>query len=165
MGAIATILADLIAGFYTFADAVVALGQAGVTIPATVVSVAGLITYLQTLLGGGGGSVATCVQTKSVKTPGTGTCCAQVPALIAQFGGTLPATVPVYTPGSRNTLIQSGRGVQVTAGQTGECGYCFIVGSKSVKHPGKPRLLFIRGGGTCPSSSSGCCALSAAGGV
>lgn len=166
--ALAAILADLVEGFYTFQDAIAALQAVGQAIPEEIFvsnSVIRLTAWLRGLLGGQ--NVAACTNTHSAKAQGPGTCCAVVPQLIAlQPGGVLPRTLPVYVKGSRNTLT----GVQVqtaptTANPAGECGQCYLVGSKSVSHPGTPRLLFLRGGGTCPSSKSGCCALTAAGGV
>ena len=98
-----------------------------------------------------------CNTTHSTRSPGAGLCCAAVQGgqLIVPPAGT---TLPVYTPGQDLTL-PAGRRVQVIdAG--GHCGQCMIVGSKSTKHPGRPVLKYVRGGPGCPTSGTGCCALS-----
>ncbi len=95
----------------------------------------------------------------STRVQGPGLCCAQVGVaggLVAPPAGT---TLPAYIPGQADAgQIPAGRIVQVTdAG--GHCASCMIVGSKSKKHPGKPVLMFVRGGPACPTAGTGCCSL------
>lgn len=89
------------------------------------------------------------------RVPGAGLCCQQVGSgLTAPAPGTILAP---YVPGQAASL-PVGRIVQVTdAG--GHCASCMIVGSASAKHRGKPVLKFIRGGPSCPTAGTGCCAL------
>ena len=100
-----------------------------------------------------------CTTTHSGKLQGAGLCCAAVAsgALTPPPAG---QTLPVYTPGSAGTIPITRRTEVTTA--NGHCGTCMIVGSKSPKHPGKPVLKFINGGPGCPTSGTGCCALSTA---
>lgn len=85
-----------------------------------------------------------CTNMHSTQTQGPGLCCSQIAS------GALAPTI--------------GASVQVTTA-TGKCGTCSVVPSRSKKHAGKPRLQFHFGGPLCPSTSRGCCALGAAGGV
>lgn len=105
----------------------------------------------------GGGNVA-CNTTHSSKVQGAGICCAAVQsgALTVPPPGT---TLPAYTPGQAATLPAGRRTQVVDAG--GHCSTCMIVGSSSRKHPGRPVLRFIRGGPGCPTSGTGCCAMTA----
>ncbi len=100
-----------------------------------------------------------CVTTHSSKVQGAGLCCAAV-----QSGALTPpppgTTLPVYTPGQAYTL-PPGRITTVTD-SAGHCASCMIVGSSSRKHPGRPVLKFIRGGPSCPTAGTGCCAMAAA---
>lgn len=123
----------------------------------------GLGPALQTPSICAGGSNVACTNTHSAKTQGPGICCQALSsgALQVPPPGT---TLSPYTPGSAAQLMAQGRATTVTD-SAGHCGTCMIVGSTSRKHPGKPALKFIRGGPSCPSSATGCCALVAAGGV
>lgn len=106
-----------------------------------------------------GGLPMPCVTTHSGgKVQGAGLCCSAVQAglLTPPPPGTL---LPQYVPGSSGTY-GAGRITQVTDAR-GHCASCLIVGSKSRKHPGKPVLLFIEGGPGCPTSGTGCCAMTA----
>jgi hypothetical protein len=106
----------------------------------------------------GGGNQVACTYKHSSTVQGPGLCCQAVQngGLIVPPAGTI---LPQYTPGSAATL-PAGRHVQVVD-SGGHCATCMIVGSTSKKHPGKPVLKFIRGGPGCPTSSTGCCALTA----
>lgn len=109
---------------------------------------------------GGTGPMA-CTTTHSSKVQGAGLCCTEVSAgrLVPPPPGT---TLPVYNPGDADAgRIPAGRISQVTDA-AGHCASCMIVGSTSKKHPGKPVLKFVRGGPTCPTSSTGCCAMAGA---
>lgn len=88
----------------------------------------------------------------STKVQGPGLCCQQVTngSLVLPPGTT---TLPRYTSGGELNFPH----VQVTD-SAGHCATCMIVGSSSVKHPGRPVLKFVRGGPGC-ATSSGCCAL------
>ena len=107
---------------------------------------------------GFGGSKLACTTTHSAKVQGAGLCC----QFVGVAGGLTPppagTTLPQYTAGSAASVFAAGRGVMVTDSQ-GHCGSCMVVGSKNKKHPGKPVLKFVRGGPSCPSSTTGCCAL------
>ena len=103
-----------------------------------------------------GGKMA-CTTTHTSKVQGAGLCCQAVQSgqLVAPPPGT---TLPVYAPHQAAAVFAAGRGVMVTDA-AGHCASCMIVGSRSAKHPGRPVLKFIRGGPSCPSSTTGCCAL------
>jgi hypothetical protein len=100
-----------------------------------------------------------CSTTHSTKVQGAGLCCAAVAsgALTPPPPGTI---LPAYTPGQASTL-PPGRITTVTD-SGGHCASCMIVGSRSAKHPGRPVLKFIRGGPSCPTAGTGCCAMAAA---
>ena len=107
----------------------------------------------------GGTMACTNFHKSSQKVQGPGLCCAQVGVaggLVAPPPGTI---LPTYQPGQADAgTIPAGRIVQVTDA-AGHCASCMIVGSKSKKHPGKPVLMFVRGGPACPTAGTGCCAL------
>jgi hypothetical protein len=155
---VAAIIAALLSGALSAAQAIAILAGEGITVPAAIVAggVTVLVNYLTNLSTGGTGTNVACVTTHSSKVQGAGLCCQAVQsgALIAPPAGTI---LPQYTPGSARNL-PAGRITAVTDAQ-GHCGSCMIVGSSSKKHPGAPALKFIRGGPQCPSSTQGCCAL------
>lgn len=101
-----------------------------------------------------------CTTTHSSKVQGAGLCCAalQQGKLIAPAPGTVLGPYVAGTAASYS--IGTNAAIVTTA--TNHCGTCLIVGSKNKKHPGRPVLKFINGGPGCPSSSTGCCALSPA---
>lgn len=106
-----------------------------------------------------GVSQMACAQTHSTKVQGAGLCCAAIGAGRL----TVPAVGTTLTPYRAGTAASwCAANPQLCANvsdSAGKCGTCMITGSKSQKHLGAPRLQFIHGGPTCPSSSSGCCAL------
>lgn len=110
-----------------------------------------IISLLQTLLGG---TSMACTPKHSAKVAGNGVCCAQVASGAL---ATTALTLPQYNPGGLGTNPTLPH-VQVTS-TTGRCGTCWIAGSKSPKHPGKPVLKYTPGGPGCPTTSTGCCAL------
>jgi hypothetical protein len=100
-----------------------------------------------------------CTTTHTSKVQGAGLCCAAVTAgrLTPPPAGT---TLPVYSKGqSASYCAAHPQDCATVSDSAGHCGTCMIVGSKSATHPGKPVLKFIHGGPSCPSSSTGCCAL------
>jgi hypothetical protein len=116
-------------------------------------AVEALLRRIILLLSTGGTSMA-CVTKHSTKVAGNGVCCAQVASGAL---ATTAITLPTYSAGGLATNPTLPH-VQVTS-LTGRCGTCWIAGSKSPKHPGKPVLKYTPGGPGCPSTGTGCCAL------
>lgn len=144
LASLIAILAALLDGSLTVAEAIAALAGLGIDYLGQK-TINALGQFIRAKIGGTNVACATTHKT-SATVQGPGVCCAALTA------SGLPPTV----------------GLRVAAvNKKGKCIVCEVKASTSVKHPGA--LVFKRGKAhvpgsavSCPSSSEGCCALAAA---